>query len=55
MHKEMSALPTTMLITLWAKATESSMERPLLRDPKAVEIMKAVDFDFSVFDGCWKS
>lgn len=55
MNKEMSALPTTMLITLWAKATESAMERPLLRDPKAVEIMKSVDFDFSVFEGCWKS
>ncbi len=55
MSDRMSALPTTMLITLWAKATESAMERPLLRDPKAVEIMKSVDFDFSVFEGCWKS
>lgn len=55
MGKDMSALPRTMLITLWAKAKETGMKRPLLKDPKAVKMMKAIDYDFSTFEGCWKS
>ena len=40
-----------MLITLWAKATETNRPDALLRDPKAVEIMNRIDYDFTKFRG----
>ncbi len=49
------SLPETMLITLWVKAAETAREDGLFRDPKAVEIVRQIDYDFSVFDACWKS
>lgn len=38
-----------MLITLWAKATESKTKEPILQDKKAEEIFEQVDYDFSRF------
>ncbi len=35
----------TLLITLSARARETRKRRPLLRDPKAVEMIESVDFD----------
>jgi len=32
----MNKIPETMLITLWAKATENQQQNPLLRDEKAM-------------------
>lgn len=37
----------TLLIPLYAKATESSRTSPIFSDPKAGEILAAVDYDFS--------
>ena len=37
----MNKIPETMLITLWAKATENKEPQPLLRDEKAAEIKEA--------------
>jgi len=45
----MNKIPETMLITLWAKATELKQQNPLLRDEKAAEIISKIDYDFSKF------
>ena len=45
----MNKIPETMLITLWAKATENKEPQPLLRDEKAAEIINKIDYDFSRF------
>ena len=45
----MDKIPETMLITLWAKATENQQRNPLLRDEKAAEIISKIDYDFSKF------
>lgn len=45
------SVPETMLIPLWAKATEYSHPSPILRDSKAVEIMSRIDYDFGKFRG----
>ena len=39
----------TLLIPLWARAVESSRPNPILEDPKAVEIVASLDYDFSRF------
>ena len=46
---KMNKIPETMLITLWAKATENKQAAPLLRDEKAGEIISKIDYDFSKF------
>ena len=38
-----------MLITLWARAVESIKAEPILRDPKALEIIEQLDYDFTKF------
>lgn len=43
-------VPETMLITLWAKATETKRPDALLRDEKAAEIIQRIDYDFSKFE-----
>lgn len=44
-----------MLITLWARAVESFREDAITRDSRAVEIHKAIDYDFERFKRGWKS
>ena len=46
---QLKNIPETMLITLWAKATESKSKELLLQDKKAEEIFEQVDYDFSRF------
>ena len=48
---KLSGVPETMLITLWAKAVETARPDAILRDPKAVEIMNRIDYDFTKFKG----
>ncbi len=40
----------TMLITVWARAVETERKGGLIKDPAAVEILKAINYDFSVFN-----
>lgn len=40
----------TLLIPLWARARESREPNPILRDPKAAEIVASLDYDFSRFE-----
>ncbi|MEV0936282.1 class I SAM-dependent methyltransferase [Streptomyces phaeochromogenes] len=41
----------TLLIPLYARAVETRKPRGMLRDPRAVEMVDALDYDFSRFDG----
>jgi len=41
----------TLLVPLWARAEETLRPDALLRDPAAVEIVRALDFDFGVLRG----
>ena len=39
----------TLFFPLLARAQETESRRPLLRDPKAVELVRAIDFDPATF------
>jgi O-methyltransferase involved in polyketide biosynthesis len=39
----------TLVIPLWARATEARKRRPLVRDAWAADIYERLDYDFSVF------
>ena len=43
----LTGVPETMLITLWAKATETQQHGGLIEDNDAVSLIKHIDFDFS--------
>jgi len=43
----------TLFITLAARARETSKKRPLLRDPRAVQIVRSVDFDTARYGRDW--
>lgn len=47
--RELSALSSTLLIPLWAKAEEYGRADALLRDAEAVRMRNAINYDFSRF------
>lgn len=47
--QQLTNVPETMLITLWAKAEETLRPDGLIRDEKAVEAIQQIDYDFSKF------
>ena len=47
--KQLSNIPETMLITLWAKATETEEGNGLLHDEIARQIISNIDYDFTKF------
>ncbi|MFE8015650.1 class I SAM-dependent methyltransferase [Streptomyces antibioticus] len=48
---ELGQIQETLLIPLYARAVETRKRRPMLRDPRAVEMVESLDYDFSRFDG----
>ena len=52
---QLGAVQETLLIPLWARAVDFLKPRPILRDAKAAELIKRIDYDFSKFAGAWKS
>ena len=50
MEQKLKGVPETLLIPLWAKATETKHNNPIIKDEKAVEIMGQIEYDFSKFD-----
>ena len=44
---ELGSVQKTMLLPLWGRAVEAGKARPLLVDRAAVEIIAAIDYDFS--------
>lgn len=53
MRVKLSNVSETLLIPLWARAKETMYENSIIKDNKAVEIMKKIDYDFSKFDKSW--
>jgi O-methyltransferase involved in polyketide biosynthesis len=50
---ELGAVQQTLFIPLAARARETRRRRPVLRDPKAAEILASVDFDAKPGDRRW--
>ncbi|WP_187645639.1 class I SAM-dependent methyltransferase [Streptomyces sp. TRM49041] len=48
---ELGAVQETLLIPLYARAVETQRKRGLLDDPRAVEMVEAIDYDFTRFNG----
>jgi O-methyltransferase involved in polyketide biosynthesis len=48
---DLGTIQETLLIPLYARAQFTLAGSTLINDPKAVEIVEAIDYDFSVFDG----
>ncbi|EYF02937.1 class I SAM-dependent methyltransferase [Chondromyces apiculatus] len=47
---DLGKVQETLLIPLYGRAVETRKRRPLLSDPKAVEMVAAIDYDFHKFD-----
>lgn len=52
-RQELKGVPKTLLIPLWARATESQRPHPIIRDPLAIDMLNRIDYDFSTFDKEW--
>ena len=55
MNVNLSGVPETLLIPLWARATETMKSNPIVKDDKAREIIAGLDYDFSKFEKAWLS
>jgi O-methyltransferase involved in polyketide biosynthesis len=50
---ELGAVQQTLFIPLAGRARETRKKRPVLRDPKAAEILASVDFDVEKYGRGW--
>lgn len=50
---ELGAVQQTLFIPLAARARETERKRPALRDPKATEMVRSVDFDYATYGRGW--
>ena len=50
---ELEGVPATLLIPLCMRAAETERASPIVRDPKAVEILKSLDYDFTHLRRQW--
>ena len=50
---ELGAVQRTLFIPLAARARETGRRRPALRDPKAVEMVRSIDFDEAAYGRRW--
>ncbi len=46
-------VPETLLIPLWARATETERPDSIIKDDLALKMMKQIDYDFSKLDKEW--
>ena len=53
--QQLSPIPETMLIPLWARAVELERPEPIIQDPKAAQILSGIDYDFNKFKKSWLS
>ncbi len=47
LHVDLSGAPQTMLATLYAKALDADLEKPILGDPWAKKVVDRIDYDWS--------
>jgi methyltransferase (TIGR00027 family) len=52
-RQDLTGIPKTLLIPLWARAAESQRTDAIIKDPIAVDLVNKINFDFSVFDKEW--
>jgi O-methyltransferase involved in polyketide biosynthesis len=50
---QLGPVQQTLFIPLAARARETRKKRPVLRDPKAVEIVESIDFDTAKYGQDW--
>lgn len=55
MKSQLTGVKETLLLPLWARARETQRHDPIVEDPKAVELLRRIDYDFERFDHDWKS
>lgn len=53
--QQLSGAAETLLFTLYARALETQRPEPLFRDETSLEILNRLDYDFSKWDGAWKT
>jgi O-methyltransferase involved in polyketide biosynthesis len=53
MRVQLGTVQQTLFITLAARARETGKKRPVLRDPKAVQIVDSVEFDTAKYGPDW--
>jgi O-methyltransferase involved in polyketide biosynthesis len=51
---QLGQVQETMLVPLYARAVETLRKHPILRDPKAVEMVESIDWDFRRFRQRWR-
>lgn len=55
-HKiSLRGVSETMLIPVWARATETLRNDGLIQDTHALRLMQEIDYDFSKFSGGWRT
>lgn len=55
MKQNLNGVSETLLIPLWARAIESEYPDPIIKDEKAAEIMKEIEYDFAKLDEEWST
>lgn len=50
----LGAVQETLLIPLYMRARETLRDDAIIRDPRAVEIVRGLDYDFRRFDTAWR-
>jgi O-methyltransferase involved in polyketide biosynthesis len=53
--QQLSGAAETLLFTLYARALETQRPEPLFRDETSLEILNRLNYDFSKWDGAWKT
>ena len=52
---QLGRVQETMLVPLYCRAVETRRKRPILKDPKAVEMVASIDWDFQRFGQRWRT
>lgn len=50
LKQNLEGITETLLIPLWARAMETKLANPIIKDEKALEMMEIIDYDFSKFE-----
>jgi O-methyltransferase involved in polyketide biosynthesis len=50
LEQNLSGVPETLLVPLWARAVEMKHSNPIVKDDKALEIMEQINYDFGKLD-----
>ncbi len=50
MKNQLTGIPETLLIPLWARAYETELEESIIKDYLAVDMVSQIDYDFNKFE-----